>query len=83
MSVAGESSNPGIDHLRKLAANHPISRPDIVIDQVNTAIARWPTYAEEARVSKATAKQIATVLLPDTHQLSPSVSSRKRSKSRR
>jgi serine/threonine-protein kinase HipA len=62
MSVAGESKNPGRNHLRQLAKTFAIKNAAEIIDQVETAIALWPTFAKQAKVSKTSQERVTKVL---------------------
>jgi len=62
MSVAGESKNPGKNHLRQLAKTFAIKNAAEIIDQVETAIALWPTFANQAGVSKTSQARVTKVL---------------------
>jgi serine/threonine-protein kinase HipA len=62
MSVAGESKNPGKNHLRQLAKTFAIKNAAEIIDQVEIAIGLWPTFANQARVSKTSQTRVTKVL---------------------
>ena len=62
MSVAGESKNPGKNDLRQLAKTFAIKNAAEIIDQVETAIALWPTFANQAGVSKTSQTRVTKVL---------------------
>ncbi|MFP4052965.1 MAG: type II toxin-antitoxin system HipA family toxin [Phycisphaerae bacterium] len=64
MTIAGEGRNPGRSHMLKLAEQADVSKreADVIIAEVQTAIAHWPDHAAKAGVSKTTAEQIAQSL---------------------
>ena len=64
MSISGERIAVGKDHLLRLAQSEALDRSSAlaVIDEVMTAIASWPKYAEEACVPAAHAREIACTL---------------------
>ncbi len=64
MTVAGEGRAPGWSHMLHLAEQADVSKREAaaIIDEVQTAVARWPDYAAQAGVEKAAAKQIAQAL---------------------
>lgn len=61
MTVAGEGRQPGRDHCLRLAATHGISRSRAaeIIDEVCSAVARWPQWAAASHVTRRRAKEIA------------------------
>jgi serine/threonine-protein kinase HipA len=64
MMVMGEGRAPGIEHLAALASKHQLKKPERIIDEVRGAIARWPAFADEAGVSKKSAKPITDRIAP-------------------
>jgi serine/threonine-protein kinase HipA len=56
--VAGESQNPGVDHLLKLANHFGIKDGKVIIDEVRSAIAAWTNIAREYDISAKTVKNI-------------------------
>ncbi len=60
-TVAGEGRTPGTAHLLKLAQTFVLKNADQLIDEVRTAVARWPDLAAESGVSKATIDAIGKV----------------------
>ena len=54
MTLAGEGKNPTRSHMDQLARQADISQKDAdqIVDQVQSAVANWPTHAAEAGVSK-------------------------------
>ncbi len=61
--VSGEGENPGRKQLIELANEFSISKPEEIIDQVQEAIAQWPTIARECGVSKVSIKRIQAKFL--------------------
>lgn len=55
--VAGESLNPGTEHLMKLAQVFKVKKAKLIIAEVKDAISRWPQHSRKAGVSK-TAQQL-------------------------
>lgn len=64
MTVAGESKSPGRTQLLDLAQAFSIKKPEHIIDEVRDAVSRWPEFAGEAQVPKATKKRIGKILNP-------------------
>jgi serine/threonine-protein kinase HipA len=64
MTVAGEGRQPGRPHMLQLAERADISRREAstIIDNVQTAVARWTEYAAQAGVSSAGIRRIADSL---------------------
>ncbi len=60
--VMGEGKNPGRPHLMQLAVKFGItkSKSTVILDQVAEAVGNWKLFADEAGVSKASAKTIAS-----------------------
>jgi serine/threonine-protein kinase HipA len=54
-AIAGEGRAPGMSHLLTVARGASISDQDAkdVIEQVRTAVDRWPQFAEEVRLSRS------------------------------
>ena len=50
--VAGESKHPTKKHLKKLSDNFRIKRSEIIIDQVQTVLSNWSTFAKNSGVEK-------------------------------
>jgi serine/threonine-protein kinase HipA len=59
ISVAGESKSPGKKQLLQLANTFGVTNASHVLDQVETAVARWKYFAHEAGVSNAYRKGIS------------------------
>jgi serine/threonine-protein kinase HipA len=64
MSVAGEGRAPGRRHFAALAATMSIEPRirDVVVEQVDAAVAGWPAFAAEAGVDEALATEIGARL---------------------
>jgi len=62
MTLAGEGRNPGHSHMLRLAEQAGVSHREAtnIIDEVQAAIAHWPTHAAHAGLSTASSRQIAT-----------------------
>ena len=60
--VMGEGKNPGRPHLMQLAVKFGIakSKSTAILDQITEAVGSWKLVADEAGVSKASAKTIAS-----------------------
>ncbi len=56
--VAGESQNPGMEHLMKLAGHFGLKNGKIIIEEVQNAISGWKKTAQEFEVSKENIKTI-------------------------
>jgi serine/threonine-protein kinase HipA len=61
MTVAGEGREPGRDHCLRLASTHGISpaRAAELIDEVRSAVTRWPEWAAASHVAKRRTQEIA------------------------
>jgi serine/threonine-protein kinase HipA len=64
MSLAGEGRNPGRSHMLRLAQQADVTKREAItiITEVQSAIARWQEFAEQAGVSPASVRQIAKSL---------------------
>ncbi|MCG7392892.1 type II toxin-antitoxin system HipA family toxin [Microvirga sp. ACRRW] len=62
--VAGEGKNPDMQHLLTISKKASIPEQDAkdVIDQVRTAIDRWPEFAEEAGLAKSRTTELDRIL---------------------
>jgi serine/threonine-protein kinase HipA len=60
--VAGESQNPGMEHLLKLADHFGVKDPKLIIDEVQNAIADWNKIAKQYDISAETIKNIQSSL---------------------
>ena len=60
--VAKESINPTKKHLMELVNYFKIKNGSAIIDQVQSVVYNWKTYAEEAEVSTASKNKIAKVI---------------------
>lgn len=56
--VAGESLNPGTEHLLKLAQVFKVKKARAIIEEVKDSVSRWHIHARKAGVSKTTQKLI-------------------------
>ncbi|WP_430815918.1 type II toxin-antitoxin system HipA family toxin [Carboxylicivirga sp. RSCT41] len=61
--VAGESKNPGKEHLLKLADTFKVKKAKFIIEEVQEAINQWDNIAKDCGVSKAVRDNIAKHLL--------------------
>jgi serine/threonine-protein kinase HipA len=57
--VMGEGRNPGATQLQALGKMHGIKNAPEILAKVTSAVANWPRYAEQADVSRKSAKEIA------------------------
>jgi serine/threonine-protein kinase HipA len=64
MTVMGEGRAPDVTHLRALGKKHGLRNTDRIIDEVRSAIARWPGFADEAGATKKSMKMIGPQILP-------------------
>ena len=64
MMVMGEGKVPGRQHLQSLAATFSISKTDCrtILDTCIEAVNKWPSYASETGVRKATINSIKKVI---------------------
>lgn len=53
-TVMGEGKNPGAAHLLKLARLFSLKNPTHIIEEVETAVQQWPTFAAAAGVMSIT-----------------------------
>ena len=60
--VAKESLNPTKKHLMELVDYFKIKNGSDIIDQVQTVVFNWKTYAEQAEVSTASKNKIAKII---------------------
>jgi serine/threonine-protein kinase HipA len=58
MLVMGEGRNPGTAQLQALGKQHGIKNAPEILAKVKKAVANWPRYAEQADVSRKSAKEI-------------------------
>ncbi len=58
----GEGNHPTSEHLLKLAKKHGIKKADEIIETVKQVTNKWKVFAEEAKVSKKSQKNIANVI---------------------
>jgi serine/threonine-protein kinase HipA len=64
MPVLGEGRSPGVEDLRALAKKHALKKADAVIDEVRAALAKWPEFADQAGLTKKSAKLITARIAP-------------------
>jgi serine/threonine-protein kinase HipA len=62
MLVAGEGREPGAAHLLSLARAAELKRPQQIVDEVRTAVRRFPTFAERAGVPARLSRSVARAL---------------------
>ncbi len=60
--IMGESQNPSKKHLMQLADYFKINNAGKIIDQVQTVVLNWETYAELSEVSKESKARISKVI---------------------
>ncbi len=60
--VAGESKNPGKEHLNKLATHFGVHGLAQIMDRVKSVLARWSIYADQAMIGNHTRDEISKVL---------------------
>ena len=60
MTLAGEGKNPGRPHMLRLAEQADVSKKeaDVIIGEMQAAVARWKDFAAQAGVSPASAGEI-------------------------
>jgi serine/threonine-protein kinase HipA len=59
MLVMGVGKNPGAAHLQALGKHHGIKNAREILAKVQRTVVNWPRYAEQAEVSRKSAKEIA------------------------
>jgi serine/threonine-protein kinase HipA len=62
MLVAGEGRDPTPQHLMSIAATVGLKRADTIVDEVRTAIRRFPVFADQAGVPSKLRRTIAAAL---------------------
>jgi serine/threonine-protein kinase HipA len=62
MLVMGEGKSPGAKHLLQLAEKFQLDKPQLIIDEVRSAVQGWKKVAAEAGVSKQSADIIWNVI---------------------
>lgn len=60
--VAGESANPTKKHLMELANYFKVKNAKAIIDEVQSVISNWKTYANKCDVSKASKNRIQKII---------------------
>lgn len=65
MTVMGEGRQPKREHVLKLAKQFAIkpSEVNIILNEVNTAVEKWPQFADQAGCSNKTIRSIQSALL--------------------
>lgn len=71
MTVMGEGRAPDVTHLRALGKKHGIRNADRIIDEVRSAIARWPEFADEAGATRKSMKMIERLIAPPVPKAAP------------
>ncbi|MBR8536654.1 type II toxin-antitoxin system HipA family toxin [Carboxylicivirga sediminis] len=61
--IAGESKNPGKEHLLKLAETFKVKKANQIIEEVREAISQWDSIANDSGVSKRVREQITKHIL--------------------
>ncbi|EJL48280.1 HipA-like protein [Rhizobium sp. CF122] len=63
-AIAGEGRDPGMSHLLTVSRGASISDHDAkeVIEQVRTAISRWPQFAEKVQLSRSRTAELDRIL---------------------
>jgi serine/threonine-protein kinase HipA len=64
MTVMGEGKSPGVVQLRALGKKHALKNAGVIIEQVQSAVNRWQTYADDGGVTAKSAKMIAARIAP-------------------
>ena len=66
-TIAGEGKQPGFSHLMRVAAEANISKADAAncIDEVHSAIAMWPKWADMAGLSRKRTQEISKYINDD------------------
>ncbi len=62
ISIAGESKNPNVDDLKKLAKTFSIKNINAVIELVKISIAKWNLFADEALVLRESRERICGII---------------------
>ena len=57
--VMGEGKSPGTAELRALGKQHSLKNAPQILERVHKAVAMWPTFAEQAGVSRKSADGVA------------------------
>lgn len=60
--IAGESQNPGVEHLLKLANHFGIKDGKEIIDEIRSAVSDWSNIAKEYDIGSETIKNIQSAL---------------------
>jgi serine/threonine-protein kinase HipA len=58
--VMGEGRNPGPEELKSLGKKHRLKNASAILEKVQNAVAKWPTFAEEVGVSRKSSGEIKT-----------------------
>ena len=62
MLLLGEGRDPGVEGLTELGRKHSIKRARQILERVQSAVARWVEFSEQAGVTKRSATQIEKIL---------------------
>jgi len=62
MLLLGEGRAPGVEGLTELGRKHSIKRTREILDRIQSAVARWFEFSEEAGVKRKSANQIGKSL---------------------
>jgi len=61
--IAGESKNPGTEHLLKLADTFKVKKANLIIEEVQEAINQWDLISQDSGVSKRVRNEIEKQLI--------------------
>jgi serine/threonine-protein kinase HipA len=64
MMVMGEGRAPGAGHLRALARKHGLRNGEVILGDVQAAVASWGQHADAAGLTKKSAKMIGDRIAP-------------------
>lgn len=57
-TVAGESKNPSLDHLQKLAIHFGLKNTNLIFDEVKEAISQFNALAKDLEINKSTVNMV-------------------------
>jgi serine/threonine-protein kinase HipA len=68
-TIMGEGKNPGIAHLLELANISNINKSEVIaiIDEVKSAVSKWPIFAKNLSINAASASLIASTIKNQAH----------------